>query len=310
MPEKKQNKMSIWLLSRPAIFAVVAFLTMTLAVIVSGAILPGVANNPLTFILITAAFAASAFVMVRMLPGDNLDRRSFVALNNAQMAVTSATFISSTLLIVANARSLMMRLLWMESHSGPTFMIIMIAMALFYLYLCGIYIGNLYAKYRRIRAMGVPMWKTLATAPFGFCMLWIPGYLMDEKSPRSPALTLRSKWYSRLTDWVVATPARAAGTLVALILFSGFFFGFSAILLTLTMAIIFATWAAFAGAEKMRKNIGGKYATTAIIINILVIIGIIAYAVVATNASPVQAPTSVTPEIQVSITDAPVATQN
>jgi len=277
MSEKQTNKISTWMISRPLIFAVCSFIAMTVAAMLAGAINPATIYGPVPVILISVAFLAAAAFLVRMLPGTNLDRRSFVALANAQMIVTSTVFIATTLIAITNARNIMIRLLWLESHSSLAFMMLMIVAALFYLYLCGIYIGNLYAKYRRVRAMGVSMWKTLATAPFGFCLLWIPGYLMEEKNKQTHVLEIKTKWYARVTEWIMGNPVRCAAVLVALILLSGFFFGFGAIMLTLVMMAIFIAWSAVTGQERLKKNIGGTYATTAIILNIVSIITIIGY---------------------------------
>lgn len=276
MAEKKNNRLVSWLLTRPALFAVIAFVLMTAASALAGLLGAPTASTRGVIIVLSAFLGATGWLL-RKFPLENLDRRSFVAISNAQTLITSVAFIASTFIIAYNAQPIMMQLLWLESYSPATFLAIIILLALFYLYLCGIFIGNLYAKYRRIRAMGVSMWKTLATAPFGFCMLWIPGYLMDDAPGRANVMDVRPTWYARFTNWVISRPWHAALVLVVMIIISGFTFGFNAILLTFGLGLVFAIWSAVTGSQYMRKNIGGIYATTAIIINVITLVATITY---------------------------------
>ncbi len=283
MPTSKTQKLSSWLLSLPALFALMSFGFMFVAAILTGFIANMVTTSEIVSRIIigggvTLAFLTAVAILLRKLPPHNLDRHSFVAINNAQIGVVSLVFIISTLLIITNANKIMMHLLWMETHAGATFIAVMITAALFYLYMTGIYIANLYAKYRRVRTLGVPMWRTICTAPFGFAMLWIPGYILPEANEKSPVLTVRAKWYSRLTDWILSTPVRSGAALTVVLLLSGFFFGFNALLLTLALGLVFAIWALRTGPKTLRTNISGAYTYTAIGINIAVWIAVICIA--------------------------------
>ena len=289
MTEKTHQKLSSWIFWRPLKFAFVSFAFMvgvallygmTAAYVFHATVAP---RMPLV-ILLTLAFTVAAIMMLRRLPNENLDRRSFVALNNAQTFVVSGLFIISTLVIVANAQQIMLLMMWMEANSNNTFLLVMIAMGLFYLYLAGLFMANVYAKFRRCRAMGIPAGKALCTLPFGFPLLWIPGYVLPEKATRNPALPLRAKWYARLTDWIMSGPVKTAVVLIALILFSGFFFGFNSILLTLSLAVIFAIWGRIVGMEKFRREIGGRYTSFAIIANVVVLVSVISIAVLTTSS--------------------------
>lgn len=274
MQKQPNNRLVSWIVTRPTMFAIIAFITMAAASMIASLIGH---TGIVTAILITVAFLGSAAWLVRMLPGTNLDRRSFVALNNAQASIASIAFIVSTLIVIYNAPNIMLHLLWFESHSSVSFIAIIAIMAIFYLYLCGVFIANLYAKYRRIRAMGVPMWKTLATAPFGFSMLWIPGYLMEDPTTKAPVINIKSRWYAKITDTIISHPIAACTTLMLLIFLSSFTFGFNVTTLTFMIVLIFAIWANIVGHDKLRKNISGTYATTAIVINLITIAAICGY---------------------------------
>ncbi|MBD5400336.1 hypothetical protein HDR61_01135 [bacterium] len=291
MTNNQTNKMSVWLFKRPAIFSLLSMAFLFLATVIGIGITSilniGAAYSKIiagTFVTI-ALFGATA-ITIRKLPGTNLDRRSFVALSTAQMFITSIVFIVTTIAVVANAQTLMLRMLWLESNSTALFLATMIILALFYMFLLGIYIGNLYAKYRRIRAMGVSMWRTLATAPFGFCMLWIPGYLIGDTQNRKSIVEIKSKWYARLVDWIMERPTRNAAALVILLLMSGFFLGFNAIVFTMVAAFVFVIWASIVGPDNLRKNIGGRYTNIAIAINIIAIIAVIGLFTVAGRNVP------------------------
>lgn len=293
MLKNKNSSFKSWLLTRPALFAIISFAAMTIGSFLSSLITGG-QSVTITSTVTIITFLCSVVWFVRTLPAGNLDRRSFVAINNAQTIITSVVFVASMLYIMTNAQKLMARLFWMETHSTTSFVILLTVLALFYMYLCGIYIANLYAKYRRVRAMGVSMWKTLATAPFGFCMLWIPGYLMEDKSETSGKKDTQRGWYMRLTDWIIASPTRSATTLVILIMLSGFTFGYIAILVPLALAIVFAVWSAIIGTEKVRNQFSGIYSTTAIIINVVMIVTVLGYFAIAKSHNNA---TQMSPEI-------------
>ncbi len=294
MADIKTQKITSWLITRPALFAITSAAFMFIVAFaysfIAGSLF-GIDNpsHALMGMLITLAFLTAAAMHIRGLPAQNLDRRSFIAISNAQTFVVAVAFIVSTLLIVTNAQSIMLRLLWLETHSSPTFVATLILMSLFYLYLCGIFIANLYAKYRRVRAMGVPMWRIIFSAPFGFPMLWIPGYMMPASTPKTPALTIKTKWYSKLTDWIIATPINTAASFVVMTLLASFFFGFNVTLVTFGIAILFAIWVMITGTQKFRENISGAYTWTAITLNIITWIAVICIAIYSANrpATPV-----------------------
>lgn len=280
MTKQIKQKMSSWIFWEPLKFAFIALAMMMVVTVLYGMLSSFIFNGanapqfPLV-ILWTITFVCAAILMLRNLPRENLDRRSFIALNNAQTFLVSLMFIVSTFLIVSNAQRIMLRMMWLEANSNLSFLIIMIAAGLFYMYLSGAFIANIYAKFRRCRAMGIPAGRTLCTLPFGFPLLWIPGYLLSDKSTRNPVLPLKAKWYGRLTDYIMSAPILTAFVFVALVLFSGFFFGFDSILLTFAWMIIFAVWARISGTEKFRKNIGGAYTSFAIAANIAVLVSVI-----------------------------------
>lgn len=281
MAEKKSLTLLDWLLWKPLKFSIITFIMMIgvgfIYAIISSLIFNGATESrSILTILLAITFAISAYLMLKKLPSDNLDRKSFVAINNAQIFFTSAAFIISTLIIVANAEKIMLKLMLMPTHSSMAFIAIIVVAALFYLYLCGLFIANLYVKFRRCRSLGISPWKIICTMPLGFGLLWIPGYILPEKTKNKPILSIKTKWYNKFTDWVLSGSINTIIVFIALVAFSGFFFGFNSILLTLFLAVIFAIWLNIYGKEKFNQSLPKKYATFAIIINIILIICFVA----------------------------------
>lgn len=281
MAETKSNKLISWLLTRPLIFALTTMLFMVVSILVLGvtaSIWPDLEKLPyiLMTILMTLTLFTATAILVRGLPPQNLDRRSFVAITNAQTLVASVAFIALILLIAPIAPEIMPHML--QQPKSPSFISI-IASGLLLLYLCGVHIAGLYAKYRRIRAMGVSMWRIICTAPFGFAMLWIPGYLLPAPTPKAPSLNLHNSRYARLTDWIIARPTNAAACFVILILLSNLLFGFNTILFLLAIAGAFSIWVMITGTHKFRTNIAGAYTWTAIGLNIISWIVVICIAI-------------------------------
>lgn len=267
------QKLTSWLITRPALFAITSFAFMLIVAVICsltiGQLLPENIASPIAGVAVTMGFLAAIVMLVRGLPAQNLDRRSFVAINNLQTFVISLSFMATTLLIVTNYQQIMLRLLWLEANSAASFIAIMLAAGLFSMYLTGLFIANLYAKYRRVRAMGVPMWHIIYTIPFGFTMLWIPGYMLPGAPQKNPALPVHSGWYAKLTDWIIARPINTAMAFVVLILMSAFLFGFHATILTFTIAIAFAIWVMITGVKKFKDNIAHGYTWAATALNII-----------------------------------------
>ena len=119
--------------------------------------------------------------------------------------------------------------------------------------------------------MGIPTWKIILSVPFGFSALWTPGYILEANTTKTPGQQISCSWYTRLQNWILSNQTNINISYIVVIFISSLFFGSYSALLTFCLAIIFGIWAIQVGAKKFIKNIGGTYATTAIIINIALI---------------------------------------
>ena len=305
MSDKKSASLLKWWLWSPLKFAFISLASMLLVALLYVIIFGQIFNTSFVthapfLIMLGIIFALAITYQVRKLPHIKMDRPSFVAIHNIQTFVLSVAFIISSILLMANAQTIMIHLLWMETHSNDMFLIIMILAALFYLYLLGLLVANVYAKFCRARDMNIPTWKIICSMPFGFSMIWTPGYMLANGATKNPSQQIQTKWYKKLTDWVLACPVQTIGTFTVLTTLSGYFFGFQSILLTFALTLVFGIWVLQVGTKNFSKNIGGKFATTATIINAILLVCIIGFRIFAT-------PT--TQDVQITISDTAQITQ-
>ena len=277
MKQNNTSKFSTWTLWSPLKFATMAFcLIISITAIyslIAGAIYTPATTpqTPLTILFLIGFIAATTF-QIKSLPRDKMDRTSFMCIHNTQTILLSSLFIISSYLIARNAQRIIFYLLTFQNQSSGTLVIIFIATLLFYLYLLGLLFANIYAKFCRIRDLNIPTWKIICSMPFGFAALWTPGYIIKTSSQKKPTFTPKSKWLNGITNWMTSHSTNTIATFIAITLISGFVMGFNSVLLTFSLALIFGIWALQSGTKTFIKNISGKYATMAIVINLILII--------------------------------------
>lgn len=267
-----------WILWQPLKFAVISFVLMVIAGIISTLI----ANTEetakiITTILLLISFISAIAIMFWRMPRDNIDRRSFVALTNTQVILASILFFISIILATSYYDWIILKMMWLNAHSNTYFSIIMSIIGLYFMYICGLFLSSLYTKYRRCRAMGIAPWKIICSMPFGFSMLWAPGYILPDNHTPNYVVPIRAKWYEKFTNWITSHTIITCLSFIIMVGVSQFFFGYKSVLLTLILTTIFAIWLGIVGDKNFRRSISGKYANFAIIINAVLLVGIIAY---------------------------------
>lgn len=277
MSENKSQCLMSWILWRPLKFAL-TLLGLGIAVMIPyeivSATIGGATALATLGILSIAAIVFATYLLFHRLPHDNLDRYSFVALENAQAYVLAlAVFVA--MLAIMQAQSFLISLAMMGTAGNVIFVLLAAVMFVAYAYLVGLSLANVYAKFRRGRAMNIPTWKIICSIPFGFNLIWIPGYILpDEKAPKTPIIPIHASWYKKLTNWIVSRPSRTILAFAILTLFTGFMFGIQIIFWTCAAILLFAIWVSVVGAKHFCKNIGGAYATVAVVLNIIMILAI------------------------------------
>ncbi len=277
MSENKSQCLMSWILWRPLKFAL-TLLGLGIAVMIPyeivSATIGGATALATLGILSIVAIVFATYLLFHRLPHDNLDRYSFVALENAQAYVLAlAVFVA--MLAIMQAQSFLISLAMMGTAGNVIFVLLAAVMFVAYAYLVGLSLANVYAKFRRGRAMNIPTWKIICSIPFGFNLIWIPGYILpDEKAPKIPVIPIHASWYKKLTNWIVSRPSRTILAFAILTLFTGFMFGIQTIFWTCAAILLFAIWVSGVGAKRFCKNIGGTYATVAVVLNIIMILAI------------------------------------
>ena len=273
MARKKSQSLLTWLLWHPLKFALIAFGLIVLISAVLNAM--GVSTDgPIAFGVIIAVVIAAAITFWYM-PRGNMDRRGFIALNNAQTLIATTIFWASAIIIATYQAQITNKLLWMATMQSGMFFTIFVLVGVFYMYLFGVSLTNLYTKYQRCREMGISPWKIILSMPFGFGLLWTPGYLLDDGNKNNSSVTISARWYERLTNWIMSNPIYTTLVFALIVIYSGFFAGFNAALLTLASAVVFAIWLRIAGLSGFRGAQNRTYAYVAIVVNIAIIIGFI-----------------------------------
>lgn len=277
MSENKSQCLMSWILWRPLKFAL-TLLGLGIAVMIPyeivSATIGGATALATLGILSIVAIVFATYLLFHRLPHDNLDRYSFVALENAQAYVLAlAVFVA--MLAIMQAQSFLISLAMMGTAGNVIFVLLAAVMFVAYAYLVGLSLANVYAKFRRGRAMNIPTWKIICSIPFGFNLIWIPGYILpDEKAPKTPVIPIHASWYKKLTNWIVSRPSRTILAFAILTLFTGFMFGIQTIFWTCAAILLFAIWVSVVGAKHFCKNIGGTYATVAVVLNIIMILAV------------------------------------
>ena len=277
MSENKSQCLMSWILWRPLKFALMLLglgIVVMIPYEIVSATIGGATALATLGILSIAAFVYAIYSLFHRLPHDNLDRYSFVALENAQAYVLAlAVFVA--MLAIMQAQSFLISLAMMGTAGNVIFVLLAAVMFVAYAYLVGLSLANVYAKFRRGRAMNIPTWKIICSIPFGFNLIWIPGYILpDEKAPKTPVITIHAPWYTNLTNWIVSRPSRTILAFAILTLFTGFMFGIQTIFWTCAAILLFSIWVSTVGAKRFCKNIGGTYATVAVVLNIIMILAI------------------------------------
>lgn len=305
---EQKSKLRSWFLSAPAKFSALLFvLTAGITILYSaigGLLYPNAEFlylKPLMVLLI-AAFVFSIYKLVKWLPKDNLDRRSFVAVDNGLTFIYFIAIILSAFFLVRSVEHVMYYMMWLQYYSVVLFFVTLSLASLIYLYVLGLLISNIYAIYRRALGMGIPKWKALLSFPFTLALIWMPGYLLPEEKKTKPVITIKSNWYAKFTDWVVAKPVNAVMVLLFTLLFTALFLNVYSACLTLFFAVIFGVWIWISGAKNFRKKLSTSFATFAASLNIAMLIVLIGFAAFGPKTPSLEMQTIQYEEIQITET--------
>jgi len=270
----KLPRLKTWLLTKPIVFS----LLFVALFVIFGSIFTllqtffNFDSNIFVFILCALTLILPAWYVIKKLPHDKMSQHDFVAITNGAGIISLvASFITlSVLAFMGPAIKQNMMALYILRPSF--FFILFCVFILISLYLIGVAISGVYAKYKRAATLGISPWKIILSMPFTFLMLWTPGYLIQDKTKNN--LEIKSSWYTRFNKWVVSGFNNTLFVFLLLLLFKSFVAGITTMALSALLLVIYALWFT-KHKDDFVKNINQGYALTAIAINVFLVIAVL-----------------------------------
>lgn len=280
-----KTRLKSWLFTKPIMFTLL-FLGIGIIFSIFYSLIQSVFNFesliPM-YILCALTFILPAYYMIRKLPHDNLSQSDFVAIVNGASFIAILSSMIAIFFMGINGTYFQHKIMKLYVLYPTTFFILVTLAILVSLYLLGLAISGIYAKYKRATTLGISPWKIILSMPFAFLMLWTPGYLIQDKSVKS-SLEIKANWYSRFNKWVVANFGNTLFVFLFILILKGVITGLTTLTLSALLLIIYALWYTQHKSDFV-KNINGGYALTAVGINIAIILAVI-YSLFALGAHP------------------------
>ena len=277
---KNTTQLKQWLFNKPAIFSLMFFgLAIILGLIFSviQTLFHFESTTSISFALyfiFGSSFIYSIYYMIKKLPHDKLYQSDFVAITNG---VSIISIISSLIAISAfglYGPIFQRKMMGMYLLHPALFTVVFLAVTLVSLYILGVAISGVYAKYKRATTLGVSPWKVILSMPFTFLLLWTPGYLIEEKGGRKSNTPIKSKWYKRFNDWVMSNYSNILFMFVFFLFAKAVIAGIPTLILTIALLVIYALWYKKHKSDFM-KNINHGYALIAVGINLALLISVL-----------------------------------
>ncbi len=272
---KNTPQLKQWLLNKPAVFALMFFclltgLTLVYFFVVS--LLHFETLTPLYFILFLS-FVYSAYYMIKKLPHDKMPQNDFIAITNGSAIISIISSIIALAVFGIYGPVFQHKMMIMYLSSPILFGIIAFIISLISLYVLGVAISGLYAKYKRATTIGISPWRVILSMPFAFLLTWVPGYLIEEKNKKSN-LVIKSKLYNRFNNWVLSSFSNILFVFLFLTFTRAVIAGIPTLILTAALLVLYALWYKKHKSDFI-KNINNGYALTSIGINIAFIISVL-----------------------------------
>ena len=277
---KNITQLKQWLFNKPAIFSLMFFGLAVILGLVFSVIQtlfhfesPASISFALYFIF-GSSFIYSIYYMIKKLPHDKLYQSDFVAITNG---VSIISIISSLIAISAfglYGPIFQRKMMGMYLLHPALFTVVFLAVTLVSLYILGVAISGVYAKYKRATTLGVSPWKVILSMPFAFLLLWTPGYLIEEKGGKKSNTSIKSKWYKRFNDWVLSNYSNILFVFIFFLFAKSVIAGIPTLILTLALLVVYALWYKKHKSDFI-KDIDNGYALTAVGINLAILISVV-----------------------------------
>ncbi|MBR6010593.1 MAG: hypothetical protein IKP35_04240 [Alphaproteobacteria bacterium] len=274
--KETQTQLKTWALTKPLMFSIVFLgLGLILSLIFSAIqTFLNMESMALMYICVFMIFVLSIWYMIKKLPHNEMNQKDFVAITNATSLIAILSSFIAILGLGSNGEILKIKIM-MAYLQHPTLFFAVFTFILFVsIYLLGVSISGIYAKYKRSVSLGISPWKAILSMPFGFFLLWTPGYLFKGTSTIKSNLQIKCKWFTRLNDWVLKNFNNTLVAFLFLLFCKCFITGIPTILLSGALLLLFALWYTKRKADFF-KDINRGYALTAVGINLAMILAIL-----------------------------------
>ena len=273
--QKEKTKLKSWLLIKPLMF--------TLWCLILGTIL-GFAYSfiqsifnfesmiPL-YILCALTFILPACYIIQKLPHEKMGQNDFVAITNGAGFISIIASLVAILTIGFYGENIQRDMLMMYILHPTIFYGILLFVFVTSLYLIGVALSGIYAKYKRATTLGISPWRVILSMPFTFLLMWTPGYLIQDKEIKSE-LEIKSSWFKKLNKWVLANFNNTLFMFLLLLFFKCVIAGTATLVLSALLLILYVLWYVKHKSDFI-KNINKGYALTAVGINLAILFAVI-----------------------------------
>jgi hypothetical protein len=269
-----EQKLKTWLWTRPIFFALSFFILGFLCCVIYAGIQTAFNLTTLApmYMLFVLVFGFCVYYMIKKLPHDKMNRNDFIAIANGSSLISILTSLLTVLFLDLHGATIKQSIVKAYIFHPTAFFIAFTLIALFAVYLIGVAISGIYAKYKRAQTLGISSWKIILSMPFAFLLMWTPGYLIEGKNIKNN-LGIKSKWYNKFNQWVVSNFNNILFTFLFLLFCKTILAGLPTLILSLALLIIYTLWYVKHKSDFI-KNINKGYALTAVCINIAMLIAV------------------------------------
>lgn len=273
--QKEKTKLKSWLLIKPLMFTL-WFLILGTILGFAYSFIQSIFNFesmiPL-YILCALTFILPACYIIQKLPHEKMGQNDFVAITNGAGFISIIASLVAILTIGFYGENIQRDMLMMYILHPTMFYGILLFVFVTSLYLIGVALSGIYAKYKRATTIGISPWRVILSMPFTFLLMWTPGYLIQDKEIKSE-LEIKSSWFKKLNKWVLANFNNTLFMFLLLLFFKCVIAGTATLVLSALLLILYVLWYVKHKSDFI-KNINKGYALTAVGINLAILFAVI-----------------------------------
>ena len=273
--QKEKTKLKSWLLIKPLMFTLWCLILGTILGF-TYSFIQSVFNFesmiPL-YILCALTFILPACYTIQKLPHEKMGQNDFVAITNGAGFISIIASLVAILTIGFYGENIQRDMLMMYILHPTMFYSILLFVFVTSLYLIGVALSGIYAKYKRATTLGISPWRVILSMPFTFLLMWTPGYLIKDKEAKSE-LEIKSNWFKKLNKWVLANFSNTLFMFLLLLFFKCVIAGTATLVLSALLLILYVLWYVKHKSDFI-KNINKGYALTAVGINLAILIAVV-----------------------------------